>query len=69
MSLICGERAAELLAVQHILPRRMPTALGRAESAPGNAVARRVEAGKGAFQSRDARQQVLLRHEYLIHEN
>jgi len=31
--LICGERTAELLAIQHILPRRMPATLGGAERA------------------------------------
>src|SRR5882672_7216337 len=44
--LIGGERAAELLSIQHILPRRMPAALRRAERAPGYAVARRIETGE-----------------------
>ena len=36
--LVGGERPAELLAVEHVLPRAVPAELGRAHGAPGNAV-------------------------------
>src|SRR6185437_7759758 len=42
--LIRGERAAELLAVHHVLARRLPAEFRRAERAPGDTVARAVEA-------------------------
>src|SRR5207248_4268102 len=38
--LVRGERPAELLAVEHVLPRAVPAVFGRAERAPGDAVAR-----------------------------
>ncbi len=50
--LIGCERPAELLAVEHVLARRMPAALRRAERAPGDAVARRVEASERALEAR-----------------
>ena len=48
--LIGGERAVELLAVEHVLARAMPAELGRPHGAPGDAVARIVEAAEGAGQ-------------------
>ena len=38
--LIGGERPAELLAVEHVLPRAVPAEFGGAHGAPGDAVAR-----------------------------
>ncbi len=38
--LVRGERPAELLAIQHVLARAVPAVLGRAQRAPGDAVAR-----------------------------
>jgi hypothetical protein len=67
--LIGGERPAELLALQHVLAGRVPAALGRAERAPGDAVARGVEAGEGPLEPRDAGQQILLRHEHIVHDD
>src|SRR4051812_23319645 len=42
--LVGGERPAELLTVEGVIARLMPAELGRAQSAPGDAVARVVEA-------------------------
>ena len=60
--LIGGERAAELLAVEHVLPRGVPAELGRAHGAPGNAVARIVEAAERTGQTLDVGQQIVFRH-------
>ena len=49
--LIRRERTAELLAVEHVLARAMPAVLGGAERAPGDPVARRVEAGERALEA------------------
>src|SRR3989441_5087824 len=51
--LVRGERPAELLAVEHVLPRAMPAVFRCAERAPGDAVTRRVEAGERALQPTD----------------
>src|SRR5690606_6710602 len=40
-----------LLAIEHILARDMPAAFGRAERAPGDAVARGVQAGERALEA------------------
>ena len=61
--LIGGERAAELLAVEHVLPRDGEAGLGGAERAPGDAVARRVEAGERTLQACHLGQQVFVRRE------
>jgi hypothetical protein len=44
--LVGGERPAGLLAVERVVARRMPAELGGAERAPGDAVARVVEANQ-----------------------
>src|ERR1700688_3959579 len=49
--LIGGERTAKLLAIQHVLPCRMPAALRGAERAPGYAVAGRIEASEWALEA------------------
>ncbi len=66
--LVGGERPAELLAVEHILACRVRSRiLGGSERAPGNAEAGRVQAGKRAFEARHVGQQVLFRHEDVVH--
>src|SRR5437667_6409039 len=42
--LIGRERPAELLSIEHVLPRAVPAELGRADRAPGDAGARDIEA-------------------------
>jgi hypothetical protein len=67
--LIRGEGPAELLAIKHVLPRRVPTTFSGAERAPGNSIARGVEASERALQTLDAREQVFLRDKQVLHEN
>jgi hypothetical protein len=50
--LVRGERTAELLAVERVLPRGVPARFRRAERAPGNAVARAVEHPNGPLRPR-----------------
>ena len=69
MSWFCGQRAAELLAVHHILPRRRVAGLRRAERAPGDAEARRVEAGERTLEALHAGQQVLFRDEGVVEQD
>src|SRR4051812_34645248 len=52
--LVGGERAAELFAVERVIARLMPAELGGAERAPGNAVARVIEARKRPAQAAHA---------------
>ena len=59
--LVGGERAAELLAVERVLPRAVPAEFGRAERAPGDAVARAVEAAERPGEALHVGQQVVLR--------
>ena len=61
--LVRRERPAELLAIEHVLARAMPAVLGCAERAPGDAVARRIEAGERALQAAHVGEGVLLRAE------
>src|ERR1700722_10254607 len=67
--LIGGERTAELLAIQHILPRRMPATLGGAERAPRYPVTRGIETGEGTLEPGHVRQQIFFRNEHLVHED
>ncbi len=67
--LVGGQRAAELLAVERVLARRVPAELGGAERPPGDAVARRVEAGERAFQPAHLGKFVFGRHEDLVHSD
>ncbi len=64
------ERPAELLAVERVLARGVPAELGRAQRAPGDAVARAVEAAERplAGRSRPGRSW-LLGHEHLVHHD
>src|SRR5262249_60603563 len=61
-----GKGGAELRGVEEVLGGGVPGELGGAHGAPGDAVARIVEAAERAGQSLDVRQQVLLRHEYAV---
>ena len=62
IELVGGERPAELLAVERVLARRVPAEFGGAERAPGDAVARAVEAAERALQAlARSGKQVLLR--------
>eukprot|EP00952_Eustigmatos_sp_NYUAD-ZCMA_P012189 49035-Eustigmatos_ZCMA.PRE.1 len=64
--LVGRERAAELLAVQHVLAGTVPAVFRRAQRAPCDAVARRVQARERAFQAAHAGHQVLFRHEHFV---
>ena len=60
--LVGGERAAELLALEHVVARAVPAEFGGAHGAPGDAVAREVEAAERPGEAAALRQQVLLGH-------
>ena len=47
--LVGGQRPAELLALERVVPRGMPAELGRPQSTPGDAVARPIEAAERAL--------------------
>ena len=64
--LIGGERAAELLAVERILPRGMPAEFRRAHGAPDNAEAGAVKAGEGTGEASGIGQQIVLRHHHIV---
>jgi hypothetical protein len=55
--LVGGQRLAELLAVQRILPGTVPAIFRGTHDTPGNAIARLVEAAEGAAQALGIRQQ------------
>src|SRR5256714_2384331 len=65
--LVRGERPAELLAVEHVLAGAGPAVLRRAPRAPGDARARRTQAGETALQALDARPQGFFPNEHLLH--
>ena len=67
--LIGGERPAELLAVERVLPGGVPAELGSAHRAPGDAEAGAVQAAKRAGQSGHVRQQIFRRHEHVLHHD
>ena len=58
-----GQRSVELLAVERVLARAVHAVLGRAHHAPGDAVARAVEAAERTAQAGDVRQQRAFRHD------
>ncbi len=64
-----GERLAELLAVEGVLPGGVPAELRRADRAPGDPVARLVEAAERPLDAGDVGQEVVLRHEHLVHHD
>ena len=64
-----GQRAVELLAVQRVLAGGVPAEFRRAHGAPGDAVAGLVQAAKRAFQAFDIRQQVVVRHKHIVHDD
>ena len=57
------------MAVHDVLARTVPAVLGRAERTPGDAKARRVEAGEGAFEAFDLGQQLRFGHFNLVHDD
>ncbi len=61
------ERLAEGAALKRVVARRVPAEFGGAERPPGDAVARVVEAGEGALEAGDARQEVLVGDEDVGH--
>ena len=63
------QRAAELLAVQGVLPRGVPAVFSGAQGTPADAVASRVEAGKRAFQTAHVREGVFFRAEHVVHDD
>jgi hypothetical protein len=67
--LIGGERTAELLALEHILARRMPAELGRPEGAEGDAEARLVEAAERPLKAAHPGQHAIVRHEHVVHQD
>ena len=67
--LIGGERAAELLAVERVLPGRMPTEFCRPHGAPTNAEAGIVEAGKGGCEATRTGQPLPVGDEDIVHDN
>src|SRR3546814_1613620 len=69
VELVGRERAAELLAVEAVLPRCVEAELSRAQRAPGNAVARAVEAAERAFQPLHLGQQRIVCDLDLVHRS
>src|SRR2546429_97547 len=67
--LVRGQRPAELLALEDVSPGAVPAVLGGAERAPGDAVARRIEAGERALEAPPFCKRVLLRAAHLVHHD
>src|SRR5690606_39426984 len=63
------QRPVELLAIESVLPRRMPAELGGAEDAPGNAVAGAVEAAERTLEPLDVRQKRVFAHLDIVHHD
>ena len=61
-----GERTAELLAIQPILPRRMPAEFRRAKRAPGDAIARVVEAAERPAKALDLGEHAVFGNEHVF---
>jgi hypothetical protein len=68
-SWLAGQRAAELDAVQRVLARAVEAVLGSAQSPPGDAVARAVQAGEGALQAAHLGEGVFLGAEHVVHHD
>src|SRR5439155_5817098 len=64
--LIGGKRSAELLPIEHVLSRSVPAEFRGAERAPGDAVARGIEAAERSFKTLYVRQLVVRRNEYVV---
>ena len=60
--LIGGERPVELLAVERVLPRRVPAEFGSPHCAPADAVARIVATAERPGQALHLRQQAVFAH-------
>lgn len=67
--LVGGQRAAELLAVEHVLAGGVPAEFGGAQGAPGDPVARRVQAGERTAQAAHFGEGVLFRNEHVVHHD
>ena len=67
--LVGRERPAELGALERIGAGRVPAELGGAQCAPGDAVARPVEAAERPLESLDVGQQIVLGHEHIVHDD
>ena len=67
--LVRGQWPAELLAVQHVLAGAVKAVFGRAQRAPGDAVARAVQTGERAFQAAHVRERVFFGAEHLVHHD
>ena len=65
----CGQRAAELLAVQRVLARTHPAVLGGTQRTPGDAIACTVQAAERALEPLHVRQQMIGRHEHVVHHD
>jgi len=61
-----GQRPAELLALQRILPGRMPACFGCAQRAEGDTEARAIETGKRRAKTFGARQQCVFRRRHIL---
>ena len=67
--LVGGQRAAELLAVQRVLAGAVPAVFGGAERAPGDAVARAVQAGERTLQALHFGEGVFFGAEHAVHHD
>ena len=67
--LIRGERTAELLAIEHVLPRGVPAELRGAERTPCDAVTRRIETPEGSLETLNVRQHLVRRNEHIVHDD
>jgi|GEM_PF-102766 len=67
--LIGRQGTPELASIQGVLPGDMPARLGSAQRAPGDAKARRIQAGEGTLQSIGMRQFLIRRHEHIVHDD
>ena len=69
VELVGGERLAELVPVEAVLPGGVHAELRRAERAPADAVARAVEAAERSFQPLYAGQQRVFAHLDIVHDD
>ena len=67
--LVLRERPPKLLAVDGVLAGHVHARLGGAERAPRDAVARVVEAAKGALEALDVGEKAVLAHVNVVHED
>ena len=67
--LIRRQRPAELLSFQGVVACSLPAEFGGTKRTPGNAVARLIQAAERPLQSFNARQQILLGNENVVHDD